>query len=97
MSFVYIIYSQQADRFYIGFTTILFEQRLANHNVKYYENKFTAFTNDWEEFLIIQCDSNKQARLIESHIKRMKSKSYIMNLKKYPEMITKLKDKYKNS
>ena len=36
----------------------------------------------------------KQARNIETHIKRMKSRVYIVNLKKYPEIIVKLKIKY---
>ena len=31
---------------------------------------------------------------VEEHIKSMKSKKYIQNLKKYPEMVEKLKDKY---
>ena len=37
----------------------------------------------------------KQARNIESHIKKMKSKVYIENLVKYPEIIERLKEKYK--
>jgi len=31
---------------------------------------------------------------IEGHIKGMKSKNYIVNLAKYPEMVTKLLEKY---
>jgi hypothetical protein len=39
------------------------------------------------EFL---CATFTQARRIENHIKRMKSRKYIMNLKTYPEMMEKL-------
>ncbi len=38
--------------------------------------------------------SKAQALAIEKHIKAMKSKIYIHNLKKYPEMIDKLLLKY---
>jgi putative endonuclease len=31
---------------------------------------------------------------IEKHIKRMKSRVYIENLKKYPDVINRLKEKY---
>jgi len=35
-----------------------------------------------------------QARMIETHIKRMKSRKYIENLMKYPAIAEKLKEKY---
>lgn len=58
------------------------------------KRKFTANANDWKLFLLISCKSKTQALSIEKHIKKMKSKTYIENLKKYPEMIDKLKSKY---
>jgi putative endonuclease len=97
MSFVYILHSQQVDRFYIGFTTISVQDRLSHHLEKYYKNKYTGIANDWQEFLVVDCESEKQARSIEAHIKRMKSRVYLLNLKRYPEMISKLKAKYKDS
>jgi putative endonuclease len=45
----------------------------------------------------IECTSFAQAREIESHVKRMKSKKYIANLKQYPEIIQKLLDKNTDS
>ena len=71
-----------------------FDKRLKFH----YEStshKFTSRTKDWELFFIEQCESKKQALAIEKHIKKMKSKIYIKNLKTYPAIITKLKAKYR--
>jgi putative endonuclease len=36
----------------------------------------------------------KQALRIEKHIKNMKSKKYIEDIKKYPEITERLKEKY---
>ena len=94
MPCVYILYSPSCDQFYTGATTIAVEDRLERHLVKYYENKFTAKIQDWEVFFEIECESMKQAFKIEKHIKRMKSKKYITDLKKYPAISEKLKLKY---
>ena len=91
----YIIHSQSLRRFYIGSTMLDPLERLERHQFNYYGNrKFTAKATDWDEFIDISCSSIEQARKIEKHIKEMKSKSYILNLKKYPEIIEKLKTKY---
>jgi putative endonuclease len=42
----------------------------------------------------IEYKSKKQALQIEKQIKNMKSKVYIQNLKRYPEMTIKLLGKY---
>lgn len=68
--------------------------RLEKHNLHLYGSSFTSKADDWEVFLLIECSSISQALLIEKHIKAMKSKIYIENLKKYPEMIQNLLDKY---
>ncbi len=91
---VYILFSQSIDKFYIGATTLDVNQRVYRHNTKYYDNKYTSQVNDWTIFLEIECPSMTTARHIESHIKRMKSKKYIKNLKMYPEMAEKLLLKY---
>jgi putative endonuclease len=91
---VYILFSASKGTFYTGFTTVTLEERLNRHNSKYYHNKYTARANDWELYFSIECLSEIQARLIESHIKRMKSTKYIQNLKQYPEMAQALLLKY---
>ena len=94
-SYTYILHSKKLSKFYIGATTINPKERLENHIVEYYGNsKFTAKTKDWVIFHIIECENIIQAKAIEKHIKNMKSKSYILNLSKYPEMNVKLIDRY---
>lgn len=87
----YIIYSSRFDRYYVGATQDCVFTRIQNHNFAKYKGASTSFANDWEIFLIIECDSFSTAVKVERHIKCMKSKTYIQNLKKYPEMIFKIK------
>ena len=96
MPCVYILYSLSCNQFYTGATSIAVENRLERHLVKYYENKFTAKEQDWEVFFVIDCETMKQAFQIEKHIKRMKSKKYINDLKKFPGISEKLKIQYSN-
>ena len=94
MPFVYILYSPSYNQFYTGATIIAVESRLERHLAKHYENNFTTKTQDWELFFEIECDSMNQAFKIEKHIKGMKSKKYITDLKKYSAISEKLKLKY---
>lgn len=70
-----------------------FENRLKQHNSGFYDNSYTKRTNDWKEYLLIECDNKSQSLKIEKHLKKMKSVTYIKNLKEYPEIILKLKEK----
>ena len=90
---VYIIYSKSIDSYYIGETVELLK-RIEQHNTGFYDSSFTKQCKDWNLYHKINCDNRKQARRIELHIKKMKSKVYIQNLKKYPEITQKLKNKY---
>jgi putative endonuclease len=95
MCFCYILHNPSTDTFYVGATRISKDERLERHLSKYYGNtKFTAKYNDWELFYSIHCDSYKQALAIETHIKKMKSKTYIKNLILYPEITDKLLAQY---
>ena len=47
MHYVYIIYSRQIDRFYIGESENP-DMRLIQHNNKEFKSAFTSQTNDWE-------------------------------------------------
>lgn len=96
MSCCYILYSPSLNSFYTGMTQD-FPERLKKHNLHLYGSTYTAKANDWEVFIIIGCNSLSQASLIEKHIKAMKSRTYIQNLKKYPEMVLKLLEKYSSS
>ncbi|UMY66121.1 MULTISPECIES: GIY-YIG nuclease family protein [unclassified Flavobacterium] len=89
---VYILFSEKLNRFYIGATSD-FDTRWHYH--QHAENhKFTHKASDWILFLSIACTNKTQAFAVEKHIKAMKSKTYIQNLKKYPEMTQKLLQKY---
>lgn len=97
MNYCYIIFSKKLNRFYIGACHNDLVERIAKHNSHEYGNhKFTAKAEDWTLFLNIECDNYTQAMNIEKHIKAMKSSVYIKNLSMYPEMIRKLKEKYKS-
>jgi len=78
-------------------TTLDVNERLENHlGKKYSTSNFTQKANDWTLFHSIECANISQARLIELHIKKMKSSTYIKNLKRYPEISRKLLKKYEN-
>ena len=91
MSCCYIIYSSKFDKFYIGVTHFDFDLRLESHNLhKYGSKSFTFIADDWELFLKIDVFTFEHAVRIERKIKSMKSKTFIQNLKKYPELIEKI-------
>jgi putative endonuclease len=85
--FCYVLYSKSIDRYYIGYTSDP-EERLRLHNSGYFGRKsYTHRTSDWEMFLLIPCQTVHQAVFIESRIKKMKSRQYIKNLKRHPNLI----------
>ncbi len=90
---VYILHSISLNRFYIGMSSNV-NNRLDFHLNPTESRKFTAKANDWELFISIDKLSKNQALNIEKHIKKMKSKIYIQNLLKYPEITDKLKIKF---
>jgi len=94
MFYVYIIYSEKLDAFYIG-QTLDIDQRLEEHNTGFFENTFTSKTDDWQLFYTIECQSRNQAILIERHIKKMRSRKYYYSLKSFPEIAIKLRQVYK--
>ena len=95
MGYCYIIFSKKLNVYYTGITSENPEKRLERHVSKHYEGyHFTHSASDWNIFLSIKCNNMEQARMIEVHIKKMKSKKYIQNLKKHSEMREKLLRKY---
>jgi len=95
MAYCYILYSQNADTFYIGMTSESTDIRLQKHLSDYYKKpKFTNCASDWVIFWSLECPNLIIAGKIESHIKKMKSRKYLEDLKKFPEISRKLIDKY---
>ena len=91
MCFTYIIYSPSLDTYYIGACQQDLLERLNNHNIaKYGSNHFTARASDWEIFFSFQTNSYDHAIRIERKLKSMKSRIYLENLKKYPDLVDKI-------
>ena len=92
---VYILFSEKLNKFYIGYTTKNINGRIEEHNSVEFENSWTSKGIPWQLLFEINCKSVNQAIKIERHIKRMKSIKYIKDIRKYPEIINRLKEKYK--
>ncbi len=87
----YILFSHTLNKFYIGTSHKSPEIRLLKHNMAYYGNdKFTAAAKDWQLILAIQANDFSHALRIEKHIKAMKSRRFIENLIKYPDLVDKI-------
>ena len=70
--FVYILFSEKLNKFYVGTTTSV-EERLVKHNEGFYENAFTKNGVPWIVYLSIECDNSELAYKLEKFIKKMKS------------------------
>ena len=90
---VYILYSEDINKFYIG-TTGDIEVRIDQHNNHEYVGSFTVRARDWVLYHCFDCPSQAIAIKVERHVKNMKSRKYLENLKKYPEMAVKLIERY---
>jgi putative endonuclease len=90
---VYVLFSKKSNSYYIGETSDL-TNRLKWHNTGEFKKAHTKIADDWEIFFVINCTNSIQARKIEKHIKAMKSKIYLENLDRYPEISQKLLEKY---
>ena len=89
---VYILYSEKLSKFYIGYSSDV-ASRLSYHNSEG-NTIWTKRGIPWELIFEINVLSEAQAIGIEKHIKKMKSRKYIENLRRYPEMVDKLKHRY---
>ncbi|MBS1669556.1 MAG: GIY-YIG nuclease family protein [Bacteroidetes bacterium] len=70
--FVYILYSKEIDKYYIGFTENVNERlkkHLANHR------GFTGKAKDWEIKLIEEFPTKVEAMARESQLKRWKNRA----------------------
>lgn len=90
---VYVLYSKEIDSFYIG-QTINLEVRITEHLLHSMEDAYTRRAKDWDLFYLLKCSNRNQAILIERHIKKMKSRNYLINLTRYPTIGEKLLEKY---
>ena len=90
---VYILFSAKLNRYYIGSTDDI-SNRIIEHNNYLNKKSFTYRGIPWTLVFLIKNLKSKQAFDIEKHIKAMKSKKYIHNLIKYPDLITALTNRF---
>ena len=89
---VYILYSQSLDKFYIGYTSD-FSARFDFHN-SLQNNIWTKNGKPWAVHLLIEKLGKSQALKIEKHLKNMKSRNYLIDLKLNPSAIAELKQRF---
>jgi putative endonuclease len=94
MASVYILHSPSVDKFYTGSCQEI-PERIHQHLIRYFPKAFTSQARDWVIYFQIDNLGYSQARKIEKHIKRMKSKKYFEDLKRYPELTQKLVELYR--
>ena len=91
----YILHSKIKDRYYTGICQDDLSKRIEKHNTHSYKGQhYTDMASDWELFLMIECQTISQSLKIEKHIKRMKSRVFIENLKRHVELQEKLLLRY---
>ena len=76
MHFLYIIYSNKNNTYYVGETEDIIT-RLKQHNQHYFKKSYTKIADDWVLKLKYKCNTIEDARFLERFIKRMKSKVFI--------------------
>ena len=95
MFYIYILYSQSADKFYIGQTPDV-QKRLREHNNPVEKSKYTAKYIPWELILYFPVSNERgEVMKIEKFIKSQKSKKFILKLienKNNPDFFQKLTD-----
>ena len=93
----YILFSEKLGKFYIGATNEDIADRILKHNQAQYGNhRYTAATDDWQLYLLIDTIDYAQATRLERKIKSMKSSKYFRNLKAYPELLDKIVEETKS-
>ena len=77
MNWVYIIYSESLDKYYIGETENL-SIRIEQHNQHFFKGAFTSIGQDWKLKWSIEVENREIARGIELFLKKQKSKHFII-------------------
>ena len=77
-SIVYILYSAMLDKYYVGHTSDLLEERIRKHNSNH--SGFTGRSHDWVPVYKEEFSDTAQAYRREREIKSWKSKTQIKKL-----------------
>jgi len=74
MFYIYIIYSEASDRYYVGYSSD-FESRLVQHNDTKFKNTYTSKHAPWILKAAFECgNSESTAVRVEKFLKRQKSR-----------------------
>ncbi|MFN0035833.1 MAG: GIY-YIG nuclease family protein [Saprospiraceae bacterium] len=85
--FVYILYSEEFDKYYIGQTNSL-EHRLERHNEFDLTNSYTSKYRPWVLKAFVEIgESRSDAMKVERRLKASKSKKTIADFAKNPEKL----------
>ncbi|QOG02782.1 GIY-YIG nuclease family protein [Flavobacterium sp. MDT1-60] len=95
MHYLYILYSDSSQKFYIGETNNI-EERILKHQNHSYQNSFTKIANDWRVLLTFDCLNREEAIYLEKFIKRMKSKTFNNKIITDPSIIKDILSKRKS-
>ncbi len=80
MFYIYILYSKQYDKYYIGHSDN-YLQRLIQHNTQEHFNTYTSKFRPWTLAVVFECgQSRKEALRLERFIKSQKSRKLIEQL-----------------
>ena len=80
MYFIYILFSESADKYYVGYSTSPTD-RLNRHNNQEHFNTFTKKHRPWSLKAVFQVsESESDALMLEKFIKRQKSRKLIEKL-----------------
>ncbi len=80
MFYIYILFSNSSDRYYIGQTSDI-QKRLTEHNNPSRQDKYTAKHRPWILVLSFQVSPDRgQAIIVERFIKRQKSRIFLEKL-----------------
>ena len=74
MFYIYIIYSEKVNKYYVGQTENI-EERMISHNSSI--SKYTSISDDWNLVYTESFDTINEAIQRENEIKKKKSRKYI--------------------
>ena len=86
MHYLYILFSNKLNKFYIG-ETVDYEVRTQQHNQNYFTKSFTGRANDWSLKLAFSCKNKAEAKKLEKFIKKQKSRVFIEKVIQNPNIL----------
>jgi putative endonuclease len=80
MYYLYILFSEQHDIYYVGYTRN-YKQRLQEHNTQLHFNTYTSKYRPWRLAAVFECGTTESGAIkLERFIKKQKSRKLIEQL-----------------